>query len=373
MNKPSKKSRCACGSGKRYVKCCRPEHKQRAALFSELARKIRADDLLRKEHVAKYGHARRPTGVQMDGKMYMAFDGAIYQQTAEGPYNFVNAIHDHALHFFGEERLVAEEEKDFSQRHPAIQWMHAHLEPKIETGIRPQSGNGAAWYRFAYDLFTIRDNATLQADLKKKLLDPSYFQAARYELKVAAICATAGFDLRFEDERDNKRRHPEFVGTDRLTGARIAVEAKSRHRRGVLGFPGGLTSAPGDFVDVRKNVMEAYKKRPQFPFYVFVDVNLPPADIPTMRRWEDELLQTMQDLDAEGYAAPCPANAVFFTNDPSHYVGTGGIGREEDNLWVRTYTASHPSIAHPSEELVERLLIAHMQRVAPPAEFYESP
>src|SRR5688572_28819600 len=99
------------------MKCCRPMHKQRAALFSELARKVQADELLRKEHVAKYGHAKRPMGVQMNGKMYMALDGVMYQQTAEGPYNFVNAIHDHALHFFGEERH-AEDEKKFSELHP---------------------------------------------------------------------------------------------------------------------------------------------------------------------------------------------------------------------------------------------------------------
>jgi hypothetical protein len=250
--------------------------------------------------------------------------------------------------------------------------MHYFVEKAASEQSR-QDGNGAAWIRFAYDLFTIRDNAKLENDLKERLLSHEAFQAARYELKVAAICATAGFDLQFEDEKDNSRRHPEFVGTDRLTGAKIAVEAKSRHRKGVLGFSGGINQAPGTTVGVRKNILEAFKKNSSLPFYVFIDANLPPADEPTMGRWEDELAQTLQDLDAEGYLKPCPANAVFFTNDPSHYVASGPIGGREDALWVRCFTANEPSVPHPSDEMVERLLIAHKQRLAPPVEFYESP
>lgn len=355
------------------MRCCRPERIRHMALFAELARKVQADNLLREEHIAKYGHARRPVGVEMDGKMWMALDGAIYQQVQAGPYNFTNSIHDHALHFFGEEMLETEEGKEFSTRHPAIQWMHAHLDARTEATGRVQDGNGAAWFRFAYDLYTIRDNAKLQNDLKSRLLSPNSFQAARYELKVAALCATAGFDLQFENERDNSRRHPEFVGIDRLTNAKIAVEVKSRHRKGVLGFDGGSDSAPGSSVGVRKNILDAYKKKPELPFYVFIDTNLPPVDEGGMRQWENELEQTMHDLDAEGYASPCPANAIFFMNDPSHYVGSRCIGEDEDRLWVRCFTATEPVIAHPNDKLIERLLIAHKQRVAPPTDFHENP
>lgn len=303
----------------------------------------------------------------------MAFDGGIYKQEQEGPYNFLNAIHDHALHFFGNEMLDAEEAKDFALRHPAIQWMNSYVDDRSLHGKSNQNGNGAAWFRFAYDLFTIRDNAKLQKDLRTKLLTSKDFQAGRYELKVAAISSTAGFDLQFEDERDNSSKHPEFIGTDRLTGAKIAVEAKSRHRKNVLGFTGGRDVAPGDTVGARGIILDAYEKQPKFPLYVFIDTNLPPSNEETMLRWECELEQTMYDLDAEGYASPCPANAIFFTNDPSHYVGSDVIGTYETNLWVRVFTALEPKIPHPNEDMVNRLLVAHKQRVAPPTEFHENP
>jgi len=149
-----------------------------------------------------------------------------------------------------------------------------------------------------------------------RLLDPRSFQAARHELKVAAIFLVAGFDLQFEDEQDTSRRHPEFVAIDRLSPARVAVEVKSRHRRGVQGFAGGRDPQPGDHVDIRQPVLEAYGKTSDLPYYVFVDTNLPPvADEGVWQRWMQEIHLSMEDLAAEGYASPCPANIVTFSND----------------------------------------------------------
>ncbi len=92
-----------------------------------------------------------------------------------------------------------------------------------------------------------------------------------------------------------------------------------------------------------------------------------------MERWEDELVITFRDFESEGYATPSPANAVLITNDPSHYVGADAIGTWRDSLWVRCYTASAPRVQHPGTDVVERLLVAHKQRVTPPSEFHESP
>lgn len=370
VKKPSKKTRCPCGSKQRYASCCRKKDIELTALLANLRDKIDRDDLDRRKFTTRYGHVRRPIGVEVNGKIFSAFDGAIYQQTQEGSYNFLNALHDHALHFFGDEVLLLEESKPVEDRHPALRWMYEHIESSSNC---KQDGNGAAWFRFAYDLFTIRDNAKLERALRARLRTASSFQSARYELKVAAICAAAGFDLQFEDEVDNRVKHPEFTGTERSTGVRIAVEVKSRHRRGVLGFSGGRDVDPGAAVDIRKNVLEAYKKQSELPLYVFIDVNLPPASAAMMQRWESELQATMLDLDAEGYASPCPANAVFFTNDPSHYVGRGRIGSSDNALWVRTYTATIPAVPHPDRDMVQRLMTAHSQRVAPPTNFYESP
>jgi hypothetical protein len=62
---------------------------------------FRRQEAERQAFTERYGHAQPPQGVRVGGKVWMAHAGGIYSQIQEGPYNFVNAIHDHALHFFG--------------------------------------------------------------------------------------------------------------------------------------------------------------------------------------------------------------------------------------------------------------------------------
>jgi hypothetical protein len=236
--------------------------------------------------------------------------------------------------------------------------------------VAHQIGAGAAWFRFGYDLFTIRDNAELRDALRERLLHVEDFQGARHELAVAAMCVAAGFDLKFENEADNSRKHVEFIGTDKVSGSKIAVEAKSRRRRGVKGFDGGKDVPPGQEVGIRGLVIDSLKKRHELPTYVFVDVNLPPfSDEEMYQAWLLELEQTMADLAAEGYAAPCPVNAVIFTNDPSHYVVRERIGKPGDNLWFKQYLADAPVVSHPPADMIQRFLDAFTARIAPPKDF----
>lgn len=327
------------------------------------------------EYVEKYGEARRPIAVDFNGKKVMVIGGSIVMQSGEGAYGFTNLIHDHALHFFGEAFIDAEAGKAPPDRHPAVHWLLLTIERDervaaagIDDPRARQSGTGAAWMRFAYDLFTIADNAELQKRLRQRLLSHRDFQGARHELRVAAMCIAAGFVLEFEDESDGTRPHPEFIAHDKSRGMRIAVEAKSRHRHGVQGFTGGHRVDPGESVGTRKLVLESYGKKPSLPLYAFIDVNLPPRDDEGWKRWMAELDQLMADLSAEGYADACVANAVLFFNDPSHYVGEGQIGHDSDKLWLRHFESRDPKFPHPPGVL-ERLLRSFEQRLAPPQDF----
>ncbi len=82
-----------------------------------------------------------------------------------------------------------------------------------------------------------------------------------------------------------------------------------------------------------------------------------------------EIDKTMSDLEAEGYADHCPANIVFFTNDPSHYLAEEQIGNDTDRLWSKHYPATSPRVPHPDSDMAERFMKAHAQRLAPPADF----
>ena len=239
---------------------------------------FREKDHKRKEFADHYGNMRPPMVIQVGDDVYTAIEGGIYRGKRDGSTTFMRVIHDHALMFFGVPCLEAEELLLMEQRHPALQWMYAwvehHNQIEKDDQTKDQLGFAGAWFRFAYDLFTIRDNAKLKSKMKQRLLSKQYFQGARHELRVAAISITAGFSIEFEDEQDNKIGHAEFVATDR-TGTKIAVEAKSRHRYGVQGFAGGKRLEPGSTADVRGIILDAYKKKTALPLYVFVDANLP--------------------------------------------------------------------------------------------------
>jgi len=66
------------------------------------------------------------------------------------------------------------------------------------------------------------------------------FQGVRYEIAIAAMFARLDCEIRFLDEEEELRgvKHVEFQATHRPSRQVIAVEAKSRHRPGVINQPG---------------------------------------------------------------------------------------------------------------------------------------
>jgi hypothetical protein len=196
--------------------------------------KFRDQELKRRAFAEQCGDMRAPTVVNLGGKLLSAIEGGIYAQVREGPYNFMTVLHDHALLFFGNPYLEEEERRPIEERHPALQWMYHFVENSQRPEPTEQLGFAAAWYRFAYDLYTIRDNAKLESRLKERLLSKRYFQGARHELRVAALCIAAGFNIEFENEKNNKIGHAEFIGTDKSgllrRKADIATECKDLQR-----------------------------------------------------------------------------------------------------------------------------------------------
>ena len=91
-----------------------------------------------------------------------------------------------------------------------------------------------AYLLLAYDLYILRDHRALLKRNVERMQHPDQFQGARYELTVTATMIRAGFDVIMENEGDKSTRHVELTAAHRVTGQRLAVEAKSRHYPGVL-------------------------------------------------------------------------------------------------------------------------------------------
>jgi hypothetical protein len=247
--------------------------------------------------------------------------------------------------------------------------MHSFLEDS-NTKKKGHSGLGAAWLRLAYDIYTIGAEPRLKQKMKDKLIKQNFFQGKRQELWAAAWFITAGFDVEFVDEEASDDKEPEFIATDTKSKAVIAVEVKSRQRKGVLGFSGGLDKDPGEEVNIEKLLKKAYKKEKGIPLCVVIDTNLPPeSNNFGIEYWSSEIERTIDKLARTGYENPCPANILFFYNDPSHYLESELFGKEKDSIWINSYIPSQPknNCSHV-DDYKKRLFKAQKQRACPPIE-----
>ncbi|SFJ78243.1 hypothetical protein SAMN05192543_1112 [Paraburkholderia megapolitana] len=216
----------------------------------------------------------------------------------------------------------------------------------------------------SYDLFTIRNNATLTKTILKRLRIIDQFQGALYELCVTASIIAAGFTIEFENEKDNTTDHPEFIATDPATGVRFAVEAKSRHRPGIHGQRNGKQWVPGESIGIVRALHDALTLKTKIPYYIFIDVNLPPPSSDTeYQSWLRELQATVEDCDNHGFKTErFPANGIVFTNDPTHYFLKDFVHPVRTALWYYKIGLATPAIPSPHEDIVSRVANAFFQR-----------
>jgi hypothetical protein len=194
----------------------------------------------------------------------------------------------------------------------------------------PLSGALAAFTCFAYDLFVVDNNGELDEALVQRLRNPELFQGARHELFAEATCLRAGCTVQHENEKDGSSRHPEFTVKHTATGQVLSIEAKSKHRSGVLGRPGKPVEKP----DLRfgELINDAVSKQPPHPLVIFLDTNLPfkwadrlysrqygPAATGTMQPIPSRAMQTILDRTKKEHNNIDPYCMIVFSNHPHHY------------------------------------------------------
>jgi hypothetical protein len=268
-------------------------------------------------------------------------------------------------------------QKPLEERHQILKWYNSMC--VFQKGITPDndgvyksSSNGAmlSWYRLAYDLYLIKHNAELQEEILKRLRQNKQFQGARFELCVTASMISAGFEISFEDESDPTRKHAEFLAKN-SEGIEVAVEAKSRHRNGVLDFD-TQSRKPRDErplkVSAERLIKNALAKEPGIPFIIFIDVNLPYFDEgPGNNPWFKEMSDTVKKIISEYGKGEFPANAIIFCNDSTYYKpDTVPVGQ---NFWCYSLPVDSPKYLLEDKELPFRIANAVIQRTNIPNEY----
>lgn len=338
---------CSCGSGLKFKKCCLPKtppmgerisvSKKRPVFRSleEAPPEVRAEatrifeEKKRKEQerVARFGQIRPQISLMWQRQRWVTVRNRIYY--SDKWKFFPDFLRGYAPLVLGLDWCKAEAAKPEEERHPIVTWRaqgaaYMNAQPAQPDGSRVAlpSGAFAAYTCFAYDLFVVDDNGGLDDELLHRLRNRKMFQGARHELFVEATCYRAGFTIQHENEKDGTTRHAEFTVRHNGTGQLLSVEAKSRHRDGVLGRPGTPEEKPQ--LRLMPLINDAVAKKAVHPLIIFVDTNLP-------FKWAERVLgrqagntlsrpiQLLLERVKKHHGDTDPYSMIIFSNHPHHY------------------------------------------------------
>jgi hypothetical protein len=324
-------------------------------LLSALAHKAR----IQEQWARLYGHIRPYMSAKQEKLDYVVSGGRIYYSGEGRRWPFVtDFLLDYVPILFGKGWWQSEVEKAEPERHTLVQWRieamkHMNKQPVPESGRRATLPNGhmAAYLAFAFNLFAIEDNSRFDSDLLHRLKNKEQFQGARHEVFAEATCLRAGFTIEHENERDRTHRHAEFTAKHKATGQLVSVEAKSKHRRGVLGQPG--VAQPFEKLSLRFGTLlnEAIAKNPQHPLVVFIDTNLPTRAAervlglnPRDSTKPSPIMTALLDRDRKTHGGVDKYALLIFTNMPHHYAAPDELDPAGHTLQVMPLTL--PGITH---------------------------
>jgi len=233
----------------------------------------------REQWTAQYGHVRPVIAADNWGKKFVAIRNRLaYSET----WKFIpDFLLDYVPYVFGKDWWDAVVAKPEGERHQVFQWRVGclrRLQAGVDAGgkrMATADGMTGAYLSFAFNLFAIEDNSRLDDLLLRRLKHPEQFQGALHEVFAEATCLRAGFAIEREDERDPATRHAEFTATHKNTGEQFSVEAKSKHRPGVLGQAGVAYAHEKLRLTYGRLINEAAAKNPKHPLVIFLDTNLP--------------------------------------------------------------------------------------------------
>jgi hypothetical protein len=346
MAKIGRNALCSCGSQKKYKHCCLrrnpiqsgrwiPSLRNQAEL-TQFVRKLQRD-----AEQAKYA-APPYHEFELQGHEFRIIGKSI--QPDSGLSN--NIVKEFKSQVLGQQWMEDEQRKPVDERHIVIKWLSAWDE-LAEKSRKPDPDQKTVWLTLTgetQELIALADDCIriLQTHkrfprkLRSRLLNWREFQGARYEIAVAAIFIRCNFEIEWIDEKtgpaNSLGKRCEFNAIHPVTGETIAVEAKSRRRKGTL-HEGGIKLDPATLrADVDALYKDAVDKNPwDKPFAIFIDVNLPhqPDRQGLDKTWTTDIRAMLEKYASANPDAPVPFSFLLVTNFAWHFEGGDTAGAAE--------------------------------------------
>jgi hypothetical protein len=369
---------CWCGSGTKYKRCHLDSDRDAARLLQEIGPEVR-EMMERIESVPR--RLRDEYGVYINyvhpahwqGRKVWAIGTRL---CLDRPPN--ETFHEFILNVLrgtlGEEWRAAQAELPEEERHFVMRCFDEYARWSVAMQNEQTQADEGVWaaepsglvqslISLAWDVATLIHASNLPDALVERLRDPQQFQGARYEIAIAAIFARLDCEIRFLDEDETLRgeKHVEFVATHRPSGQDIAVEAKSRHRAGVVNVEGERDEDDplrGDARAVRRLFVNALAKSPDGkPYMVFIDINAPvePEAEGLEKSWVQDIRRWMDGFPVPTEDEPSPYEALYVTNFSPHYDGDAPA-QPWEWLAVRPLHSANPAAFELAGGMLDRAL-----------------
>lgn len=322
---------CPCGSGKKYKKC------HLVTPITTRAIRVAIEHFGKQEQESKRLMSK---GIYVSHVKPVTFEGK--KAWALGSSVWIDSNPNQTFHEFivsvlidtvGREWWVSQLHAAEGERHFVVrcflameEWKRTHRDraDEVRPGVFALDPDGLTQYLLclAYDIATLRNASNLPGDLIARLRHKDQYQGARYELALAAIFARIGCEIDFFGDEFKSVKHPEFVAHFQPTGTSVAVEAKSRHRVGVIHQTGDFDKAKAMRGDVSGLLKKALQQDPgDKPFMVFIDLNSPlDSAIDVMdKTWASDMRNVLDDHDVPTAEKPDPLTLLGITNFSYHY------------------------------------------------------
>lgn len=264
------------------------------------------------------------------------------------------------LKWIGEQNAL-----QFDDRHIVMQWskydtlIMQDLKSKgfkVGDKIRP-SGYTREFLSLASDVYYLKMFDCLPNKILKRLKDKTQFQGVRYEIAVASALIRSGFRIEWITKKGEKQC--EFEAIHNLTNESIAIETKSRVRKGTFNVKGDLPNFDEVYLDFLHLYNKAMEQNPKDkPFGVFIDINRPQNREGNKWFWKDALYEKIQK-EGDNFWGNIAPSFLAMTNSGWHYEKANRAGKGEGRI---VGTLSQKNLYPIEKELTFKAIEIAMKR-----------
>jgi hypothetical protein len=381
-NKPGKLGRnepCFCGSGIKYKKCCLPKGLTLPKIPTDVPQEVLdsyQDFQARTTFLNSKGiYINMPNTIVFKGKTFLAAGNKVMFD--DNPHaTFHQLILRNLQLTLGQEWWDTEAAKPEWERHYIKRCFEGlkdfesrdDLDVKVvdeHTKTMLATGDAQALLSLAFDVYLLTHKNYMPDEWVDRLRNHEEFQGVRYEIGVASLFVRMGCELEFYDtkEREENGKRPkraEFMAIHSETGNKVAVEAKSRQRDGVLHHPGTPNynrAVRGKISDLYKQAL--FKKTDGLPLIIFIDVNSPTEADATIDKaqWYADVRRSFESRPEPSPKNPDKHTALFVTNYSSHYQGNN-VSASGQYLYIGSIYPVHPFTDGHTGTFMQKLLQA---------------